>query len=98
MESWIDICGAVAAQRHAAAYDVTASIDALHFMEPVLEGQTDELRGHVKSAFRTRMECGVSVWTENPLTSERRRVGKAYSTFVALDDKGRPKQVPELKL
>jgi acyl-CoA hydrolase len=96
--SWMDICGAVAAQRHAAAYVVTASIDAVHFMEPVLEGQTVVLRGQVNAAFRSSMECGVSVWTEDPLTSRRRRVGKAYSTFVALDDKGRPKPVPELTL
>lgn len=98
MVSWIDICAAIAAQRHAGAYVVTVSIDAVHFIAPVLQGHTVVLRGQVNAAFNTSMECGVSVWAEHPLTGERVRAAKAYTTFVALDEQNRPQPVPALEL
>jgi len=39
---------------------------------------------------------GVKVTSENPYTGESRTTTKAYLTFVALDDLGRPVVVPEL--
>lgn len=98
MVSWIDICAAVAAQRHASSYVVTVSIDAVHFVAPVRQGHTVVLRGQVNAAFRSSMECGVSVWAEDPLTGESLRAAKAYSTFVALDEQNRPRPVPPLLL
>lgn len=96
--SWIDICASVAAQRHASSIVVTASIDAVHFLAPVLEGHAVVLRGQVNAAFRTSMECGVTVWTESPLTGERHKAAKAYATLVALDEQKNPRQVPPLLL
>ena len=37
---WIDICGAVAAQRHCRQVVVTASMDDLHFHAPIKVGWT----------------------------------------------------------
>jgi acyl-CoA hydrolase len=42
------------------------------------------------------MEVGVRVDSENPLTGEFTHTATAYTTFVALDDHGRPTQVPPL--
>ncbi len=96
--AWIDVCAAVAAQRHCRLVVVTASIDAIQFILPIKQGHIVVLRGQVNAAFRTSMECGVTVWSENPLTGEVRKAMKAYATFVALDDHGRPKPVPALLL
>ena len=96
--SWMDVCGAVAAQRHAASAVVTASIDAVHFIAPVMEGHTLVLKGQVNAVFRTSVECGVSAWTEDLHTGERLRAAKAYLTFVALDEASRPVAVPALHL
>lgn len=96
--SWIDICAAIAAQRHCRSVVVTASIDAVQFLLPIKLGHIVILRGQVNATFKTSMECGVAIWSENPLTGEIRKAMKAYATFVALDDYGRPKPVPPLLL
>jgi acyl-CoA hydrolase len=96
--SWIDICAAIAAQRHCRSVVVTRSIDAVEFINPIKAGHIVILRGQVNATFTTSMECGVSVWSENPLTGELHKAVKAYATFVALDDYGRPKKVPQLIL
>jgi acyl-CoA hydrolase len=96
--AWIDICAAVSAQRHCRSVVVTAAIDAVQFLLPIKQGHIVVLRGQVNATFRTSMECGVSVWSENPLTGEIRQAMKAYATFVALDEYGKPKAVPPLVL
>jgi acyl-CoA hydrolase len=88
----------VAAQRHCRSVVVTASIDAVQFLLPIRLGHIVILRGQVNATFKTSMECGVSVWSENPLTGEIRKAMKAYATFVALDEYGRPRPVPPLVL
>ena len=96
--AWVDICAAVAAQRHCRAQVVTASIDAVHFIAPVKVGHILLLRGQVNAAFTTSVECGVTVISENPVTGETHKAAKAYATFVALDADGRPRKVPPLTL
>lgn len=92
--SWIDIAAAIAAGRHARRAVVTASIDALHFLAPVKLGHVVHIRAMVNFASRTSMEVGVRVDSENPLTGEMTHTATAYTTFVALDDHGRPTPVP----
>lgn len=94
--SWIDICAAVAAQRHCRAQVVTASIDAVHFLGPIKQGHIVVLRSQVNAVFTTSMECGVSVMSEDPLSGETHLAVKAYATFVALDAYGRPRNVPAI--
>jgi len=92
--SWIDIAAAIAASRHARRVAVTASIDALHFLSPVKLGHFVNIRAMVNSAFKTSMEVGVRIDSENPLTGEITHTATAYTTFVALDDHGRPTPIP----
>jgi acyl-CoA hydrolase len=95
---WIDICGAVAAQRHCRQVVVTASIDDLHFHSPIRVGWIAQLRARVLAAFRTSMEVGVTVHAENPLTGERSLTTSAVMTFVALNKDGGRVMVPPLQL
>lgn len=96
--AWIDICAAVAAGRHCRTPVVTASFDAVHFIAPVKQGHIVVLRGQVNATFHTSMECGVSVYAENPLTGDIHKAARAYATFVSLDDAGHPREVPPLVL
>lgn len=92
--SWIDIAAAMSASRHARKVCVTASIDALNFLNPVRVGQFVVLYAGVNFTGKTSMEIGVRVEGEDPMTGQRTHVATAYLTFVALDAKGRPCAVP----
>ncbi|HTS24615.1 MAG TPA: acyl-CoA thioesterase [Bryobacteraceae bacterium] len=90
----VDLAGAMAAIRHARAPVVTASVDSLHFIHPVRIGQLIVLRSSVNRVFRTSMEVGVQVETENLLTGEKLHTCSAYLTFVAVDKAGKAIPVP----
>jgi acyl-CoA hydrolase len=92
--AWVDIAGSIAAARHAKTVCVTASIDGLHFIEPVKLGQHVIIRASVNWTGRTSMEVGARLEREDPHTGERSRVATAYMTFVAIDKTGTPQPVP----
>ena len=96
--SWIDICAAIAAQRHSNSDVVTASIDQLNFVAPIKRGWVVNLKASVNFVSRTSMEVGVRVDAENPKTGEMFHTASAYLTFVAVDKEGKPKVVSGLDL
>lgn len=94
--SWIDIAGAIAAQRHSNKDVVTASIDDLYFIAPVKKGWVVNLKASVNFVSRTSMEVGVRVDAENPKTGELFHTASAYTTFVAIGSNGKPAEVPQV--
>jgi acyl-CoA hydrolase len=95
--SWIDIAGAIAAQRHCRKTVVTASIDDLAFLAGVKVGWFVQVRARVNYTARTSMEVGVRVDAEDPKTGTWHHTASAFTTFVALDEKGKPTPVPQLE-
>jgi acyl-CoA hydrolase len=95
---WIDIAAAIACQRHCRRRVVTASMDELHFLLAIKVGMIVELRAQVNAVFRTSMEAGVRIESEDPLSGERRHSCTAFLTFVAQDELGAPVEVPPLEL
>ncbi len=93
---WIDIAAAMVAARHCGHPVVTAHIDDIDFIAPIKMGYHVLIQASLNFVGRTSMIVGVKVTSENPTTGESRVTTKAYLTFVALDDLGRPVQVPEL--
>src|SRR3990167_1545296 len=61
----IDISAAIAASRHTNRVCVTASVDELNFLHPILAGEVVILQASVNRVFRTSMEVGVRVTREN---------------------------------
>lgn len=94
--AWIDISAAIAAQRFCRRSVVTASIDELHFLHPIQRGHIAIFQAIVNEAWKHSMEVGIRVEGEDPLTGARTHTASAYATFVALDDDGKPCEVPEL--
>jgi acyl-CoA hydrolase len=54
------------------------------------------MRASVNYVGRTSMEVGVRVEAEDLLTGNRRHTNSCYLTFVAIDQNGRPVEVPLL--
>ena len=90
----VDLAGAMAALRHARRPVVTLSVDRLQFLQPVHIGELIVLRSSVNRVFRTSMEVGVKVTTENLMTGDQRHTCSAYLTFVALDEERRAAVIP----
>jgi acyl-CoA hydrolase len=84
----------MAGMRHARRPVVTAALDSMRFLHPVKIGQLLVLRSSVNRVFHTSMEIGVKVETETLMTGRKLHTCSAYLTFVAVDENGRPVQIP----
>jgi acyl-CoA hydrolase len=93
----VDLCGAIAAMRHARCTVVTASVDQMTFLHPVPIGSLVLLKSQVNRVFRTSMEVGVKVWVENLQNGEMKHTSSAYLTFVALSARGERMVLPQLE-
>lgn len=92
----VDLCGAIAATRHARSIVVTAAVDQMTFLHPIPIGSLVCLKSQVNRVFRTSMEVGVKVWVENLRSNERKHTSSAYLTFVALDKAGNRVVLPPI--
>lgn len=92
----VDEAAGAAAIRHARCRVATVAIDYMSFLYPVHVGDLLTVMASVNSVGRTSMEVGVRVETENMLSGERHHASSAYVVMVALDDDGRPVQVPPI--
>ena len=93
---WIDIAAALAAMRQSGKVCVTASVDVINFFEPIKLGHVVRVLASVNRAFSTSMEIGVKVFREDPLHGVQVHTSSAYLTFVAIDQYGKPLQVPPI--
>ena len=94
---YCDEAAGLAAVRHSQHRCVTAGMDRMTFNEPVHIGEVVSFKATVNAAWRTSLEVGVRVEAENPRTGTTRHTTTAYLTMVALDDDGRPSEVPALE-
>jgi len=93
-----DEAAGIAAIKHSRCRVVTAAMDRMTFLTPVHVGELLTLKAAVNAVWRTSMEVGVRVESENPRTGEVRHTNTAYLTMVAVDDDGRPLGVPPLQV
>ncbi|OPZ91412.1 MAG: putative acyl-CoA thioester hydrolase [Firmicutes bacterium ADurb.Bin419] len=93
---WIDIAGAMAASRHAERIVATVALDSLDFRHPARMGELVILKAKLTWTGRTSMEVSVNVFAENIKSGKTILTNKAYITFVALDESGKPVAVPPL--
>ncbi len=92
----IDEAGALACMRHAQRRVVTVAVDQMMFRQPIRIGDLVTLTAEVSYAGRTSLEARVEVIAENPVTGEYVHTNTAYCVYVALDNDGKPTQVPPL--
>src|SRR5574337_91940 len=94
----IDLIAGLVAQRHSRKNAVTASIDRVNFLKPVLVGNALILNARLNYVSRSSMEIEIHVEAENLFTGAKTLTNTAYVTSVALDENGRPTDVPPLFL
>ena len=93
----MDNCGGVAAVRHARMNVVTLRVDEMVFYEPILVGQLVTCESRLVFTGRTSMEVEVTVKVEDLLSEAPAKVAlTAFFTYVALDENGKPCEVPAL--
>jgi acyl-CoA hydrolase len=92
----IDIAGAIACHRHTRSLLVTAAVDDLQFLHPIKVGDLIILKSRVTCAFRTSLEVGVDVYSEETLTGQRLLTSRAFLTFVTVSSEGGRVRVPPL--
>jgi acyl-CoA hydrolase len=93
---FMDVCAAIAAQRHSNRVVVTASVDSVDFQSAIKLGEVVVMEAVVNRAFTTSMEVEIDVWAEDTTLGTRRKCNRAFYTFVAVDQNGRPIPVPPL--
>lgn len=92
----VDLAAAVSALRHARATVVTASIDRMDFYHPVYVGNLVSLKSSVNYAGTTSMEVGVRIEAEDLKSGKITHTGSSYLTYVAIDENGRPVEIPDV--
>ena len=94
----IDKAAAIVGMRHCRTQIATAAVDNLTFLSPIRLGSIVILEGRLHNVFRTSMEVGVSVESEDPLTGERKHTTTALVTVVSINAAGNPVPAPPLVL
>ncbi len=90
----MDICGAIAAQKHANRVVVTASVDNVSFAQPIKLGNIVTFEAQVTRAFSSSMEVHIVVSAQNISAGEAAiKTNEAFYTFVAVDAQNRPTEV-----
>ena len=93
-----DEVAGLAAMRHSKRRVVTAGVDRVTFLVPIEIGELVTLSASVNAVWRTSMEIGVRVTAERPGHTEPHHTNTAYFTMVALDEDGKPCEVPPLEV
>ena len=90
----MDIAGGMIAGARAKGRVATIAVDAMKFIRPIKVGDVLCIYGHVARVGRTSMRIGLEAWVLRDRMGQREQVTEAVFTFVAIDEHGRPREVP----
>ncbi len=91
-----DEAGGMASTKHARRPSVTVVVDSMAFHSPVQVGDLVTVTAELTWVGRSSMETRVVVTAEDVLSGEIKHTNTAYFVYVALDEQGKPTQVPGL--
>ncbi len=92
----MDNAAGVVAARHCHCNVVTAMVNEIHFLHPVRVGELVLIHARITFASHSSMEVQIEVDTEDLFTEKRAKSLTAYFIMVALDEKGKPTEIPQL--
>lgn len=95
----MDNAAGAVALRHARSNVVTARVDEMKFLLPILIGQIVTCYGKLTFVGRSSMEVEVTVTVEDLSKDEQpRKALTAFFTLVSIDENGKPKAVACLEV
>lgn len=92
--SQMDIACGIVARERARGRCTTVAVDAMKFIRPVAVGDVLCVYTRIGRIGRSSMGIEVEAWVKRGAVGEREKVTEALFTFVAIDEEGRPRQVP----
>ncbi|OYU49559.1 MAG: acyl-CoA thioesterase [Rhizobiales bacterium PAR1] len=93
--SRMDQAGGIAGVSRTRGRVVTVAVDAMTFIRPVKVGDVLCVYTEIESIGRTSFKVHVEAWAQRFMTDTREKVTDATFTFVAVDDNGKPRLVPQ---
>lgn len=93
--SQMDMAAGMIAGERAQGRVTTVALDAMKFIRPVKIGDVLCIYGRVVRVGRTSMAIEIEAWVKRGRIGVREKVTEAVFTFVAIDDDGRPRPVPD---
>ncbi|PLX38433.1 MAG: acyl-CoA thioesterase [Hyphomicrobiales bacterium] len=93
--SQMDQAGGIAGVERARGRVVTIAVEAMTFIAPVKVGDVMCIYTEVLKVGRTSMTLRIEAWAERFITGIAEQVTEGNFTFVAVDDNGKPRAVPE---
>lgn len=90
----MDIASGIIAGARAKGRVATIAVDAMKFIRPVKVGDVLCIYGHVARVGRTSMGIGLEAWVLRNRIGAREKVTEATFTYVAIDEAGKPRDVP----
>lgn len=91
----MDIASGIIAAARANGRVTTVAVDAMKFIRPVQVGDILGVYAYVERVGRTSMAIGLEAWALRRLGGAREKVTEGRFTYVAIDEEGRPRPVPE---
>jgi acyl-CoA hydrolase len=92
----MDRAASIAARRHSRRITVTASVNHVAFNRAIPLGSVVTVEAKVSRAFSSSMEIYIDVWIEDRESGSKTKANEAIYTFVAVDETGRPVEVPQI--
>lgn len=92
----VDRICCISAQRHSNHICVTVAVNHVSFEKVIPLGSMMTIEAKVSRAFSSSMEIVADVFLEDRSSGEKTKVNEAIYTFVAVDENGKPQQVPEI--
>ncbi len=93
--SQMDMAAGIVAGARARGRVATIAIDAMKFIRPVKVGDVLCIYVRVARVGRTSMAMEIEAWVLRNRQETREKVTEAIFTFVAIDEAGKPRVVPE---
>lgn len=93
--SQMDIASGILAGQRAKGRVATVALDAMKFIRPVKVGDVMCIYGRIERVGRTSMGILIEAWALRFADGSREKVTEAMFTYVAIDQAGRPRPVPE---